>query len=111
METLFSGLGTSQKKVNTNREEVRNVIRVLLRSLDYMADNPSETKAIIQKHLRGVDTATVNHIYDVVVKNATRSGIPSKKALENSLLGTPFEGKPLDFDKFVDFSIAREAIP
>lgn len=109
METLFSGLGTSQKKINSNREEVRSVIRALLKSLDYMANNPAETKAIIQKHLRGVDTATVNHIYGVVVKNATKSGIPSKKALENSLLGTPFEGKPLDFDKFVDFSIAREA--
>jgi hypothetical protein len=42
------------------------------------------------------------------VKHASRSGIPSQKALENTLLGTPFEGKPVNFDKFVDFSVARE---
>jgi hypothetical protein len=28
--------------------------------------------------------------------------------LENSLLGSQFEGKPINFDKLVDFSIARE---
>jgi hypothetical protein len=37
-----------------------------------------------------------------------RNGIVSRKALENSLLGSQFEGKPINFDKLVDFSIARE---
>jgi hypothetical protein len=37
-----------------------------------------------------------------------RNGIASRKALENSLLGSQFEGKPINFDKLVDFSIARE---
>jgi NitT/TauT family transport system substrate-binding protein len=108
METLFAGLGTSQKKIQTNREEVKQVVRAVVKSLDFMARNPAETKAIIQKNLRGIESATVEYIYDLVVKHATKSGVASRKALENSLLGSQFEGKPVNFDKFVDFSIARE---
>lgn len=108
METLFAGLGTSQKKIQTNREEAKQVVRAVVRSLDFMARSPAETKAIIQKNLRGIESGTVEYIYDLVVKHATRNGLASRKALENSLLGSPFEGKPVNFDKFVDFSIARE---
>ncbi len=83
-------------------------MRAVGRSLDYMARYPVETKAIIQKNLRGIEASAVEHIYELVVKHATRNGIASKKALENSLLGSQFEGKPVNFDKLVDFSIARE---
>jgi hypothetical protein len=58
--------------------------------------------------LRGIETSTTNYIYDLTVKNATRNGIASRKALENSLLGSEYEGKPINFDKLVDFSMARE---
>src|SRR5262252_1548554 len=109
LETLFAGLGTSGKKIQQNRDETKHVIKAVLKSLDYMARQPVETKAIIQKNLRGIETSTVNYIYDLTMKNATRNGIASKKALENSLLGSEYEGKPINFDKFVDFSMAREA--
>jgi ABC-type nitrate/sulfonate/bicarbonate transport system substrate-binding protein len=108
METLFAGLGTSQKKIQTNRDEVKQVVRAVVKSLDFMARNPAETKAIIQKNLRGIESTTVDYIYDLVVKYATKSGVASRKALENALLGSQFEGKPVNFDRFVDFSIARE---
>jgi len=108
LETLFAGLGTSNKKVQQNREETKHVIKAVLKSLDYMARQPVETKSIIQKNLRGIETSTANYIYDLTVKNATRNGIASKKALENSLLGSEYEGKPINFDKLVDFSMARE---
>ncbi len=108
LETLFAGLGTSGKKIQQNREETKHVIKAVLKSLDYMARQPAETKAIIQKNLRGIETSTTNYIYDVTVKNETRSGIASRKALENSLLGSEYEGKPINFDKLVDFSMARE---
>jgi ABC-type nitrate/sulfonate/bicarbonate transport system substrate-binding protein len=108
METLFAGLGTSSKKIQSNRQEAEHVVRGVLKSLDYMTRYPAETKLIIQKNLRGIETTAVDYIYDLVVKHATRNGIPSKKALENTLLGSPFEGKPVNFDKLVDFSIARD---
>jgi ABC-type nitrate/sulfonate/bicarbonate transport system substrate-binding protein len=108
METLFAGLGTSTRKVQQNRDEAKQVIRGVVKAIDYMARNPAESKAIIQKNLRGVEASTVDYIYDVVVKHATRNGIASKKALDNTLLGSQFEGKPINFDKFVDFSLARE---
>jgi ABC-type nitrate/sulfonate/bicarbonate transport system substrate-binding protein len=108
METLFAGLGASARKIQQNREEAKQVIRAVVKSIDYMARNPAESKAIMQKNLRGVEASTVDYIYEVVVKHATRNGIASKKALDNTLLGSPFEGKPISFDKFVDFSLARE---
>lgn len=108
LETLFAGLGTSSKKIQQNREEAKEVVRGVVKSIDYMTGHPLETKAIIQRNLRGIETPTVDYIYDLVVKHATRNGIPSRKALENALLGTQFEGKPINFDKLVDFSIARE---
>jgi len=108
LETLFAGLGTSQKKIQTNREEVKQVVRAVLKSLEFMARNPVETKTIIQRNLRGIESTTVDYIYDQVVKHATKNGIASRNALDNTLLGSPFEGKPVNFDKFVDFSMARE---
>lgn len=111
METLFAGLGVAQKKLQSNREETKQVVRAVLRALDFMARNPAETKSIIQKNLRGIEPSAVDYIYELVVKHATRNGIASKKALDNTLLGSPFEGKPVNFDRFVDFSIAREVAP
>ena len=108
LETLFAGLGTSNKKIQQNRDETRQVIRGVLRSIDFMAQNPVETKAIIRRNLRGIEPSAIDYIYSLVVPYATKNGIASKKALENSLLGSQFEGKPINFDKLVDFSIARE---
>jgi len=108
LETLFAGLGTSNKKIQQNRDEARQVIRGVLRSIDFMAQNPVETKAIIRRNLRGIEPSAIDYIYSLVVLYATKNGIASKKALENSLLGSQFEGKPINFDKLVDFSIARE---
>lgn len=111
METLLAGLGTSQKKIQSNRDEAKQVVRAVVKALDFMARNPAETKSIIQKNLRGIESSTVDYIYDLVVKHATRNGIASKKALDNTLLGSPFEGKPISLDKFVDFSMAKEVAP
>ena len=108
LDTLFSGLGTSSKKIQQNRDEAKQVIRGVLKSIDFMTHNPVETKAIIRKNLRGIEPSAVDYIYSLVVPYATRNGIASKKALENSLLGSQFEGKPVNFDKLVDFSMARE---
>lgn len=108
LETLFAGLGTSSKKIQQNRDEARQVIRAVLKSIDFMTYNAIETKAIIRKNLLGIEPSAVDYIYNLVVPNATRNGIASKKALENSLLGSQFEGKPINFDKLVDFSMARE---
>jgi hypothetical protein len=58
--------------------------------------------------LRAIEPSGVDYIFSLLVPNATKNGIASKKALENSLLGSQFEGKSINFDKLVDFSIARE---
>ena len=110
METLFAGLGTSARKIQQNRDEGKHVIRGVMKSLDFMSRYPVETKAIIRKNLLGIENAAVEQIYTLVVQNATRNGIASKRALENSLLGSQYEGKPINFDKLVDFSLAREVV-
>src|SRR6266550_1735190 len=108
METLLAGVGVSQKKLEQNRDEVKRVVRALLRALDFMHAQPVEAKNLIQKRLGVSEMDIVDHIYGLVTKYATRNGIPSQKAIENTLLGTLFEGKLTNFDKLTDFSGARE---
>jgi ABC-type nitrate/sulfonate/bicarbonate transport system substrate-binding protein len=108
METLLAGAGISQKKLEQNREEVKRVVRALLRSLDYMYAQPVEVKVLIRKRLGVAETDIVDYIYALVTKFATRNGIPSQRAIENTLLGTPFEGKLTNFDRLADFSVTRE---
>ena len=108
METLLAGAGVSQKKLEQNRDEVKRCVRALLRSVDFMHTQPVEVKALIQKRLGVSETDIVDHIYGLITKFATRNGIPSQKAIENTLLGTPFEGKLTNFDRLTDFSVARE---
>src|SRR5436853_297211 len=109
METLLAGVGVSQKKLEQNRDEVKRVVRAPLRALDFMQAQPIEAKNLIQKRLGVSEMDIVDHIYGLVTKYATRNGIPSQKAIENTLLGTPFEGKLTNFDRLTDFSVAREA--
>jgi ABC-type nitrate/sulfonate/bicarbonate transport system substrate-binding protein len=108
LETLLAGVGVSQKKLEQNRDEVKRVVRALLHSLDFMYAQPAEVKSLISKRLRVSETEIIDHIYALVTKYATRNGIPSQQAIENTLLGTPFEGKPTNVEKLTDFSIARE---
>src|SRR6185312_7426185 len=93
LETLLAGVGVSQKKLEQSRDEVKRVIRALLRSLDFMYAQPVEVKGLIRKRLRVSETDIVDHIYTLVTKYATRNAIPSQRATEDTLLGTPFEGK------------------
>jgi len=108
METLLAGAGVSQKKLEQNRDEVKRVVRALLRALDFMQAQPVEVKNLIQKRLGVSEMDIVDQIYGLVTKYATRNGIASQKAIENTLLGTPFEGKLTNFDRLTDFSVARE---
>jgi ABC-type nitrate/sulfonate/bicarbonate transport system substrate-binding protein len=108
METLLAGVGVSQKKLEQSRDEVKRVVRALLRALDFMHAQPVDVKALIQKRLAVSEINIVDHIYGLITKYATRNGIPSQKAIENTLLGTPFEGKVTNFDKLLDFAVARE---
>src|SRR6476469_4299429 len=108
LETLLAGVGVSQKKLEQNRDEVKSAVRALLRSLDFMYAQSGEVKSVIGKRLRVSATEIIDHIYALVTKYATRNGIPSQRAIENTLLGTPFEGKPTHVEKLTDFSIARE---
>lgn len=108
LETLLAGLGTASRKIDQNRDEVKRVLRSLAKSIDYMINRRSEVIEIIQKRIGRPDTNVATYIYDLVSKHATRDGIPSEKALQNTLLGTPFEGKITNFEKIVDFSIARD---
>jgi hypothetical protein len=73
-----------------------------------MYAQPVEVKGLIRKRLRVSETDIVDHIYTLVTKYATRNGIPSQRAVEDTLLGTPFEGKVTNFEKLTDFSIASE---
>jgi len=89
LETLLAGVGVSQKKLEQNRDEVKSVIRALLRSLDFMYAQSGEVKSVIGKRLRVSETEIIDHIYALVTKYATRNGIPSQRAIEKRFWELP----------------------
>jgi hypothetical protein len=46
--------------------------------------NPVEVKNLVRKRIGVSETDIIDHIYGLVTKYATRSGIPSQKAIENN---------------------------
>ena len=89
----FRRSGTSQKKTQTNREEVKRVVRAVLQSLDFMARNPVETSR------SGRIFAAMESIAVLYLRSGRQvrdeKRLASQKALDNTLLGSPFEGKPV----------------
>jgi ABC-type nitrate/sulfonate/bicarbonate transport system substrate-binding protein len=104
LEILGAGLGASRNKMEQNRDEVKRVIVGLVRSIDYMTSHRPEVIQIIQKKYGGMDKNMADYIYDLVSKYVTRNGLSSDKAMQNALLGTPYEGKVANLAKLVDFS-------
>lgn len=78
-----------------------------IKNLCVLSHRP-EVIQIIQKKYGRMDKNGADYIYDLVSKYVTRTGLSSEKALENALLGTPYEGKVANLAKLVDFSMARE---
>jgi ABC-type nitrate/sulfonate/bicarbonate transport system substrate-binding protein len=88
----MGGLGTTDKRLKEKRDEVRRVLRALLRSLRFVNDNGEGAKALLVEFFK-MSKANAAAAYDIGVKIFGRDGVPSDNGLKNLLTATKEELK------------------
>ena len=106
----MGGLGTTDKRLKEKRDEVRRVLRALLRSLRFVNDDREGAKALLIDWFK-MSNASAAAAYDIGVKIFGRDGVPSDNGLKNLLTATKEELK-LQSDivpnAVMDLSIIKE---
>ena len=107
----MGGLGTTDKRLKEKRDEVRHVLRALLRSLRFVNDDREGSKALLTEWFK-MPSASAAAAYDLGVKIFGRDGVPTEKGLRNLLTATREELKlPADImpETVIDLSILKDA--
>ena len=107
----MGGLGTTEKRLKEKRDEVRRVLRSLLRSLRFVNDDRDGAKALLIDVFK-MPNASAGAAYDLGVKIFGRDGVPTEKGLKNLLAATKEELK-LQADilpeTVIDLTVLRDA--
>jgi ABC-type nitrate/sulfonate/bicarbonate transport system substrate-binding protein len=107
----MGGLGTTDKRLKEKREEVRRVLRALLRALRFVNEDREGSRILLVDAFK-MPSASAAAAYDMGVKIFGRDGIPTEKGLKNLLTATKEELKlPADIlpETVMDLSIVRDA--
>ncbi|MGE5817381.1 MAG: ABC transporter substrate-binding protein [Deltaproteobacteria bacterium] len=88
----MGGLGTTDKRLKEKRDEVRHVLRALLRSLRFVNDDSEGAKALLIEWFK-MPNASAAAAYDLGVKIFGRDGVPTDNGLKNLLTATKEELK------------------
>jgi NitT/TauT family transport system substrate-binding protein len=107
----MGGLGTTDKRLKEKRDEVRRVVRALLRSLRFVNDDREGSKALLIDVFK-MPSAGAGAAYDFGVKIFGRDGVPTDTGLKNLLAATKEELKlPADIvpETVIDLSILKDA--
>jgi ABC-type nitrate/sulfonate/bicarbonate transport system substrate-binding protein len=86
----MGGLGTTDKRLKEKRDEVRHVLRALLRALRFVNDDREGAKALLVEFFKMPNTSAAA-AYDLGVKIFGRDGVPSDNGLKNLLIATKEE--------------------
>ena len=107
----MGGLGTTDKRLKEKRDEVRRVLRSLLRSLRFVNDDREGSKALLIDVFK-MPNVSAGAAYDLGVKIFGRAGVPTENGLKNLLAATKEELKlqaDIVPETVIDLSILREA--
>ena len=107
----MGGLGTTERRLKEKRDEVRRVLRSLLRSLRFVNDDREGARALLIDVFK-MPNASAGAAYDLGVKIFGRDGVPTEKGLKNLLAATKEELK-LQADilpeTVIDLTVLRDA--
>jgi ABC-type nitrate/sulfonate/bicarbonate transport system substrate-binding protein len=106
----MGGLGTTDKRLKEKRDEVRRVLRALLRSLRFVNDDREGAKALLVEFFK-MPNASAAAAYDLGIKIFGRDGVPSDNGLKNLLTATKEELKlqnEIPANSVMDLSIIKE---
>jgi len=106
----LAGLSTTSSKIKTARSEVVSVITAILRGLQFIKTNRSETILLMQKLLK-MEKTMAEAAYDLSIKSYSADGTASVKGIQNVIDMTPTPGasRPATPAQVVDFGPLREA--
>ena len=105
----LAGLSTTVNKLKTSRSEVVAVITPILRALQLMKSNRSETVLHIQKFLK-LEKKLAEAAYDLSVKPYSATGSASAKGIQNIMDMAPAgTNRPVSLTDVVDFGPLKEA--
>jgi ABC-type nitrate/sulfonate/bicarbonate transport system substrate-binding protein len=106
----ISGVAVLEKKLATDRAQVKKVLRAVLRGTRFMKDNRQETVRMMADFL-GITPAQAGRAYDVSIRSFTDDGMISDKGLGLNVELTKERlkiTKDVPLSQVVDWSLMRE---
>jgi NitT/TauT family transport system substrate-binding protein len=106
----LSGIGLTDKKLQTEREQVKKVVRATLRGTRFMKENRAETLAMMTDYLR-INPTQAGKAYDAAIGSFTDDGYISDKGvmLDINLTRERLKlAKEIPLSQVVDWSLLKE---
>ena len=107
-----NGIGVTEQKLKNNRDEVKKIVRALLRANRYIINNPKGAIKILSDWGR-TKPDIAEDAYNDNAKNYSRNLLVSKTTLENVIESTRLNvesKKNVAVDEIFDFSLVREVL-
>ena len=106
----LSGVGVTDKKLQSDREQVKKIIRATLRGTRFMKENRTETLQLMTNYL-GISSSQAAKAYDAAIGSFTDDGFISDKGvlLDINLTRERLKlAKEIPLSQVVDWSLLRE---
>jgi NitT/TauT family transport system substrate-binding protein len=106
----FSGLSTTIARVKDNPQQVKRMLRAMLKGLRYVLDNKPGTVDLIQSWY-GLEPSVAAASYDLALKSISRNGEVDEKGISLSMEFATRESKTnkeISPGEMVDFKLLRE---
>jgi ABC-type nitrate/sulfonate/bicarbonate transport system substrate-binding protein len=111
----LAGLAASERKIRSNPDQVRRLIRATLRGVRYYMDvqNKEEIIPMISKWSK-IDSKTAGRVYDLGVISHNRDGMPTEEMLQEVAKTLADAGVSQSFEfvktNLLDLTLLREVL-
>lgn len=106
-----NGVGTTVRKVKENRGQVKRLLRLLLRTNQWMESHPDETIAFMMREYK-IDKETARDSYEFFMSTLSNNGQIGDEYIQELVhqwrQRTPNAPSNVSLDRLRDFSIAKE---
>jgi NitT/TauT family transport system substrate-binding protein len=108
---LAGGLGTNVKKLKEQPDQVRRVLKAMVRALQFVQDNPEGTQQAMMNWLK-LDREMAADIYQMARNNYTRNGMVEEATMNELVTAMLAEAgiKNVAPSSLVDFSLLQQAL-
>jgi ABC-type nitrate/sulfonate/bicarbonate transport system substrate-binding protein len=111
VRTPFVGVGTSLRRIQERPDEVKRVLRTLIRANDYMRQHPAETAEIAARWTQLEDADAIRRSLDLMYPILTQGGAADRKGFDEELASIQQLAQlsaPLEVKDMADFRLLEE---